>query len=443
MTYAEIFPAPVANFIRDVAIATGAPEDYMALSMLPVGAVCAGRMTLLVRPGHVEHPTAYCVIVGEKGHAKSAAMNMAIDPLVEIQTEESLAFDKAYAKHAEAEAALRGQRGERVAEAKAALAEEAPMPNQQLVITSGTMEGMLQCLHNNQEIGHAPHCIVFKDELRSLFGEMDAYRKKGSSSGGDMEKYLSMFNGADMTTRNVSRRFTIKKARCSILGSIQPDVFRRAMGDGTHENGMFDRMLFACASGFPKETNLLAIVPQQVLDFYRSHIKLCFMDYNRPEGGEGAPMQLALSDNQRLRLQAVLTEYYRIGARHNQGAFKKWELNLFKIILILTALHRRGRVDDDIMEKAIMFARHLVEGWLHAVGINQRSDEDEIEARVLEWAKNRGDEGIKESEVTRTRYFRDRKVQTTTALANLVQSERLVRHVSKTSGRPAVVYFLT
>lgn len=438
MNYAEIFPAPIAAFVSEVSLATKAPADFVAASVLSAGAVIAAPITLKVRDGQYEWSNLYVGLVAQKGWAKSPAMKMALAPLCRLQTEEALAYEEQMEQHEKKLASVRGNRSRDAHEERAALESSAPMPNQHIVLTGGTMEGIVVSLYQNKKSRYAPHLLLHKDELRGFFGDMDAYRERGS----DMEKYLSMYNGGDMTIRNVGRQFTLQGARLSILGSIQPEIFKSALDEKMHENGLFDRFMFFTQDGFPPPSDLCVSPCVKTISDYEMHMISAFIGYNRPEGGEGAPSaEMAYTTAQRDRLNAVCAEYHRIGGRHNTGAFKKWETNLFKLSIVLSALHKRARMDDDVLDLAIKYARHMVDQWLKSNRLHNQSDEEEIRRRILEWVEGAGDAGVAVSEITRKKYFRNRAPATTEAITSLVKDSLVREMIVQRHNYPAKILF--
>lgn len=440
MNIDNIFPSSVASYIREISRATKAPESFVVMSVLASGTVVSGPLHVQVRDGHIEYGNLYLCIVAPKGWAKSPVMRMALIPLCNLQTDEAIAYERKRDDHEAAVSRLRGSRSRAAMDAKSELEACEPQPNQHMILTNGTMEGMLNSMHQNHRRGWAPHILLAKDELRSLFGEMDAYRQ---GKGGDMEKYLSLYNGSSMITRNMGRQFTVPNARLSVIGGIQPEIFKGTIDDNMHENGLFDRMIYVVENGFPPSSDLSVSPRTEILDAYSRHMTAAFMDFNRPEGGEGSvAIHYRYSQEQIARLNVVCAEYQRIGAKHNTGAFKKWETNLFKLSVTLAAMHRKARMDDDVLDGAIELNRYFVDQWVGAFRLHEQDEESMVRSRFIEWIRGRGDAGISDKDIHQSKFYRNRKLETRAAIESLIESGCIIKDRVKTGGKPSNVYFL-
>jgi len=92
----DVFPSPVADFVRRVAASVGCPEDFPGVAALVVGGAAAGAARCLeLKKGWLEMPGLFAVVVSRPGTAKTPALQAVMAPVHEAQ-------DRAYREHQEA-----------------------------------------------------------------------------------------------------------------------------------------------------------------------------------------------------------------------------------------------------------------------------------------------------------------------------------------------------
>jgi hypothetical protein len=70
-----VFPAPLRQFIHEVATTLPCPPDFVAVPMLALLGCAIGTSRLLrVKPGWLEGPRLYAAVVAETGTKKSPAL---------------------------------------------------------------------------------------------------------------------------------------------------------------------------------------------------------------------------------------------------------------------------------------------------------------------------------------------------------------------------------
>ena len=81
-----VFPAPLRQFIHEVAAALPCPADFVAVPMLALlGCAIGTSRVLRVKPGWLEGPRLYTAVVADTGTKKSPALKLAAWPFYERQ----------------------------------------------------------------------------------------------------------------------------------------------------------------------------------------------------------------------------------------------------------------------------------------------------------------------------------------------------------------------
>jgi hypothetical protein len=200
----ECLPAPVGDFLRDVASAIGCPVDYPACFALGMMAGVAGSLyTVEVKPGYVEHVSFYLCAVAPKGSGKTPALKLIAAPIYE-------------------EASKRQHDGN-----------EAPA-----YVSDVTAEKVADLLRENTR-----GLLVIRDELSGWMKSMDQYKAKGS--GADRQFWLSVNSGDPVSVHRKDPErppIFIRHPCVTVVGGIQPSVLSRMKGD---DDGFYDRIMFS------------------------------------------------------------------------------------------------------------------------------------------------------------------------------------------------------
>jgi Protein of unknown function (DUF3987) len=82
----DVFPAPLARFVTEVAASLPCPPDFVAVPLLAVlGAAIGNSRVLQVKPGWHEGPRLFTAVVADPGSKKSPALALVMQPLRERQ----------------------------------------------------------------------------------------------------------------------------------------------------------------------------------------------------------------------------------------------------------------------------------------------------------------------------------------------------------------------
>lgn len=338
-----VFPEPVRDFITTVSRSTGCPLSFTTLGALAAMATAAAGATLEYQPSHRESPNLFLGVVGRTGSAKSPMIKACLRPFLyklmrDYEDYEKQLIDWKKNRY------IAAQKNSK----KVVLAQK-PLKPEQHIITEGTIKGIQKTFDLHRRLGVPRHILLYRDDLNRLFRDIMAYRIcKGSDMEIDLQlagKYISVYD--DMT----------------IIGTLLPDVFRRAI---TKDNELFSRFLFAFCDDFPPCSNFDFNVPLAVREAYDAYV-MNTMYWLRAKLKTQLPGQATyiLTEKQQARIDEIYDELHKRGWMENNTAFKKWEINLHKIAIIMAVMHREAELSDTSLELAISLIRYFVGNLLH------------------------------------------------------------------------------
>ncbi|MCH8853966.1 MAG: DUF3987 domain-containing protein, partial [Planctomycetes bacterium] len=239
----DVLPEPMRSFINQASTAIGCDLSYTALPLLAGLASAIGNThRIQIKYGWSEPSVLWCVIVGESGSLKSPAIDAALGRIRQRQAKALAEFKKELEEY-DREAEVHKVNMSEWRKSGHKNGEPMPLPPEKP--TSGrswcsdtTVEALAALLDD------APRGIlVIRDELSGWLRSFDAYK---SGKGADVAHYLEMHRaGHLLVDRKTGDRTTISvpRAAVSIVGGIQPETLRRALGEENFENGLAARFL--------------------------------------------------------------------------------------------------------------------------------------------------------------------------------------------------------
>jgi len=367
----EVFPPPVASFIRNFSRASGSQEPYATLAVLACSGGILDGYSIEVKPGYIERPNGFYALVGQPGVTKTAPIKVALAPLNALESKKARKY-KLLKDCYEAEL-----ENCKTAEERRAL--KAPVREPAKIITDGSVEGMITQLEGHDLAGAPPHVVYVRDELKGHFGAMDKYKSKG---GDDYELWLSLFSGATISKVLSTRCVHITEARATVIGSIQPDVYQKALED--KGDGMADRFTVAFYDGPPEKTDIRAHVGKAIIEDYKMF--MADLIEERPCAYSFFDDRVPQEDTEAI-LDAVQEFHdwcHELGLKYDVGAFKKWEQTFYRFVLILAALWDKEVVDLETVKRAQDLAGHFAISWLQSRIVANKETAETAQAKVLE-----------------------------------------------------------
>tara|TARA_R110000764_G_scaffold220909_1_gene309218 strand:+ start:1094 stop:2422 length:1329 start_codon:yes stop_codon:yes gene_type:complete len=372
----SVFPPDVRDFIKGFAVGSGSQEAYVTSGVLACAAAMCDQHELTVKPGYNERSNFFLCIVGKPGVTKSAPIKSALKPLMAIEA-------KVNRKHKKAIDEWKSQLKEKGLKApdRAAIMAAQPSRPPCKIVTDGSIEALILHLEAQYDGDQQPHCVYIKDELKGFFGGMDKYKSKG---GDEYEMWLSLFSGSDLVKTLVSKTVFVEKARTTVIGGIQPEVYNECMGD--KGDGMVDRFMIAIYEGDPEATDIRAFCSKETIHRYNEF--MLFM-------GEQKRIEFSFwKDSNREGVLDLIQEFHewchKLGIQHDTGAFKKWEQQFYRLCIVFACMWEKTEIDVETVQRARDTAAFYAVDWLKAKIMSSVTDDDKHKTKIINHIDKKG-----------------------------------------------------
>lgn len=231
-------------YIDHITETFGCPRDYVTFSVISAVATAIGTEVASYDGKFHNSTQLWGMIVGEQGCSKSEPLKQAFKPLYELDLEKYEQYKEALKNWIEGN--------------------PKPFYNQTLLGDS-TPEYKNTLLSRNKRGTN-----YNRDEMATKFAELSRY-----NSGGDIEAELSIFNHQPITvTRKSEEPLVIPYPYMSQIGTIQPDILTKCLGNDTYINsGYITRWLFV----FPENRDVPyyseKVLDEKIVNRYRDYIR--------------------------------------------------------------------------------------------------------------------------------------------------------------------------
>jgi hypothetical protein len=265
----DALPGGWGEWIAKEAAARDCPRDYLAAALIGAASAWIGNSRhVAVNETWSEPPHLWLALIGAPSTGKTPALRPIIEACRAIERDAEPKWQAAMAEHARlAESALARDEQWRT-DVRTATKSGQPAPGRpagadapgepprpRVVVMDATTEE-LQGLLAGQ-----PHGLLYvRDELTGWFGNHDRY----GGNGGDRAFFLEAWNGSAYTVDRVKHRgqpMRILRAALGILGGMQPDRLREALGGA--DDGLAAR--FAYIWPDPPPISKLASEPDELM----------------------------------------------------------------------------------------------------------------------------------------------------------------------------------
>lgn len=310
----EVFPDPLRKMIEEAADALHCPKDFLGVPLIVnLGTAIGTTCELQVKKGWKEGPRFYAAIVADPGSKKSPALATISTPLTNKQEEYHNDFEKREQEYKEEYSTYEGEldrwksdqrKAEKNRENIEKPLEPEPPVMKNIMTTDATVESLADLLKNN------PRGMTFhRDELTGWINEMGQYK---AQKGGDLEKWLSFWNGSPIVINRKSQKgkpIYVKNPLVNVIGAIVPDRLDSLAGDGK-EDGFIHRILFS----YPQEMNLQwteeTVSEQTERNFHKTFEQLFQLEHETDENGKPKPITLSFTDEGKAIWVQWIKEHY-------------------------------------------------------------------------------------------------------------------------------------
>jgi hypothetical protein len=255
----EVFPVALRQYCRDLAEATLAPTDFVGLSMLvTAGAAIGQSVNIQVKPGWIETPLLFGLLLGLPGKAKTPVAHAVAKPLKEIDRRVRDQSRLAREKWKEAKEAYKLDPKKNKP--------PGPEPKQLRAVVNDITRESLAIILNDNERG----VLCYRDEAVGWIASFNEYKGRG---GADRQFWLSDWSSTPVSIDRKGGRESIDLASpfVSVLGGMSPHLLDRLRDEQGRNDGFEDRILFAFPDQFPpQEWTEKALSPREKADWIKT-----------------------------------------------------------------------------------------------------------------------------------------------------------------------------
>ena len=237
----DVFPGPMARFVREAEEAIGCPPDFIAVSALVVASGAIGRsVSLKLKDDYFVGAVLWAANVGPPSDGKTPGYKIASAPVRRIDEGLREDHDRAMMEW-DVESSSPGPDGKKKQKLP-------PVPRPRRIdVDDITMEALPSIMADNPR-----GLIRLPDELTSIFLGMNQYK---GGKGNDRPTMLKIWSGEPIKKDRVNHEANIP-IRCahpflSIVGGIPPDKLCSMVDAAGHADGFLDRWLFAYPDMLP------------------------------------------------------------------------------------------------------------------------------------------------------------------------------------------------
>jgi DNA polymerase I-like protein with 3'-5' exonuclease and polymerase domains len=405
----DALPAPLAAYVRQVALALGCDAAYAALPVLAVVASAIGNTRVIrLKRGWEEPSVVWAAIIGDSGTLKSPAYLKAVAHLFRLQKQLLQKFKEAMAQFEEELAQWEAEKKKRDGEPG-----EKPQPPilPRVVCSDTTIEKLAEILEDNER-----GTLAARDELAAWLASFTRY--KGRQGGSDLPNWLELHRaGTIVVDRKTGERRTlfVSRAAVSVTGGIQPGVLARTLTPEFLDAGLAARVLMAMPPKLPKRWSEAEIDPGVEQAYQATLDKLLRLEFDT-DGGERVPHVLPLSRD----AKAVWVAFYndwageQAAAEGEQAAaFSKLEGYAARFALLHHVVSHRAVDADDVravgarsVEAGIALARWFAGEARRLYTTLSESAEERETRRLVEFIRARGGQiSVKELQRSNARKY--------------------------------------
>jgi hypothetical protein len=406
----ELFPAKIAEPLAVFCDRTGVPQGALGMFVITCLATLVNPKTSLDcggGTGNKARPIFWVANYGVSGSGKSHGWKPPMDILREFAREANgvyigekeswesatRAVERAKKKKADL-AALDDEVKE--------LADKAPPDRPRFKMDSFSIEALLKRQGKQQDRG----LLAFSDELVGWVERMDPAK-------GEESLWLSLWLGDDLDGERIGREVEyIERSAISVMGGIQPDVFRKLVrGNEESQNGFLQRVILVRMHEQPRPPMVDEEEPDysSLRDIFRRF--RTYTDEVELKLGVGG-----FSFAQRLR-SYIDDRRLKESRKTIKAIWPKFEAYCFRIALVL---HLIEHSDPDrpvptslpltTLERAWSFTQWLIGQAIQIY--EEQLESDRVDVRIgefLEAARYKDWMGIRDIQRLRRRWFKDSK----------------------------------
>jgi hypothetical protein len=385
-------PLVMRRFVREVAESIGCDSTYVILPMLASLARAVGNKRVVQLSADWTEPcVVWALVIGQSGTRKSPAFGHATSFLQEVHNAEQRRHRKRLAQYEKKHAAWK--------KSKASTASPVPPRHETYIVNHTTFPALVQALHQQCDTS----VLCKSDELAGLLNSFGEYRGRRDATA---SQWLSFFRAESIDWKRMRgpiQEAHIARANVSIVGTIQPAIFKQAIGPQHIENGLCSRFLLAMPADRHKRWSADQIVPAAA----KLKMKVVFDKLLKLPSGEGKkarhikPIQLSLSPLAQKLWENFVNDWREQLDREPNGALRaalsKLEAYAARLALIFQLVswsigerhkngqaYRNDRVESQSLHRAIRWTKWFAQETRRVYAYFAESTEDREERELIE-----------------------------------------------------------
>jgi Protein of unknown function (DUF3987) len=323
-------PPAWRDWIRNTAEDCGAPEDYIAATLMSVASAVIGNARR-VSPwgGWVEQPHLWFALIGQPSTNKTVALAPFKTACNAIEKDAEPSHNAAlerYAEEKEAADAARRQWQEAVkqavknSETPPSMPKDAHEPNRpippRVMIADASTEEVGKLLAGNPR-----GLMLVRSELSGWLGQFDRY----GGAGADRAFYLESWDGGSHVIDRVKfagAPLRVPYASLAIVGSLQPDHLRKVFA-GIND-GLAARFRYVWPSPIRPQRPDRSEAEDRIRILRDAFAKLRRLNWDRDDFGDPVPMILHLEESALKILDKIREEAFEANQMRGAGLMTGW-----------------------------------------------------------------------------------------------------------------------
>jgi hypothetical protein len=246
----EALPPALAEFVTQTAHAIGCPTPFVALPVIGAAVASIGNThRLRLKADWEEVLVAWLALLGESGDLKSPARKAALRFLLREEARLHRENQEAQRDYEWGRDLYRKARADAVKDGGQAPAEPGRPPKVRAVVDDVTIEKLITVLGDNPR-----GLLLHRDELSGWVGGMTRYSGKEEGTG-DLGRWLSIHDADQVVYDRKTgdhQTIVVPSAAVSVVGGIQPGVWRKVMTAVHYDSGLVARLLLGYVEADPK-----------------------------------------------------------------------------------------------------------------------------------------------------------------------------------------------
>jgi hypothetical protein len=246
----EALPGVLAEFVKQTAHAIGAPTPFVAMPVIGAAVASIGNThRVRLKADWEEVLVAWLALLGESGDLKSPARKAALKFLLREEARLHRENQEAQRDYEWEHDIYKKARAEAVRDGGAPPPEPKRPRKVRAVVDDVTIEKLITVLGDNPR-----GLLLHRDELSGWVGGMTRYSGKDDSTG-DMGRWLSIHDADQVVYDRKTgdhQTLVVPSAAVSVVGGIQPGVWRKVMTAVHYDSGLVARLLLGYVEADPK-----------------------------------------------------------------------------------------------------------------------------------------------------------------------------------------------